>query len=89
MDPEFKAQVDAIKDGHLDQLEQAQWEDAKIRPEDRRWVLSRQRPEEWSEKKNIAHTGKIEHTHRLEQMTDEQLEEIVGYHKPVRGEIVE
>ena len=76
----FGAKVLAIKEGRLDDLEEEQWKDATLRPEDRRWVLERQRPEDWSKKSVIGHTGKVEHIHKIEQMTDEQLAELVGQH---------
>lgn len=78
-DPEFGAKVQAIKEGRLDELEGEQWKDAKIRPEDRRWILERQRPDEWSKKTETKIEGEVKHVH---QMSDKQLEALVQQYLP-------
>lgn len=78
-DPEFAEQFLAIKEGRLDELEGEQWQDAKIRPEDRRWVLERQRPEEWSKKTETKIEGEVKHIHQL---SDKQLEALVQQYLP-------
>jgi hypothetical protein len=53
-DLEFAERWAEIEDEILDALEEAQYRDAEVKPEDRRYVLSRRRARRWSEKAALA-----------------------------------
>lgn len=61
----------------LDALESDQFEAAKSRGEDRRWVLARLRRNRWGDQKQVQITGEIEHRH-VRELTDKELSEIAG-----------
>ena len=61
----------------LDALEADQFEAAKIRGEDRRWVLARLRRNKWGDQKQVQVTGEVEHRH-VRELTDKELAEIAG-----------
>jgi hypothetical protein len=78
MDPAFAQAWQQAHDERLDELEAMQYEDAKIRPEDRRFVLRTQRPDVWGDKKLVGHVGKIEVNHHVQELTDAQLKQIIA-----------
>ena len=81
IDPEFAAQWQAVEDELLDDLEARQWKDARERPEDRRWVLARRRPNRWAEKRAIAMKGEVRHYLSVQDMTEGELEALLAAHQ--------
>ena len=73
-DEEFRERWDAIEQSRLDELEALQWKAALEFREDRRWVLSRRRPNKWSERHTtVGGKVEIEHTVNLKELSREEL----------------
>ena len=75
INPFFAARMQEIMDETLDELEELQLASAKIRSDDRRWVLERARADRWGIKK--ADTNINVNVRDAREMTDEELEQII------------
>jgi len=89
LDPVFKQAWEEVKNEILDDLEEDQYKDAKQNPEDRRWILARQRRDEWSDKSQISVTGQIEHVHSVGEIPAATLERLIKERFPDAGDLVE
>lgn len=89
MDPQFKREWEEIKDEILDDLEEDQYKDAKKNPEDRRWILARQRKDAWSDKSQVSVTGQVEHVHSVGEIPAATLERLIKERFPDAGDLVE
>lgn len=77
INPEFDGMMKEILDAELDTLEEEQHLAAHERSDDRRFVLTRRRPETWSEKKQTQVSGHISVGHHVRDLSDKELEDIV------------
>lgn len=77
-DPEFAQLWDEVEDEVLDNLEEMEFEDAAIRPEDRRFVLQRRRANRWSEKHMMAVQAQVEVNTPIHELSDAQLQQIAA-----------
>lgn len=75
--PVFAAAVHDIMDAAIDELEEMQFESAKKRSDDRRWLLERLRPQIWAAKKRVEGALTVKHVNAKD-MTDDQLEEMIN-----------
>lgn len=82
INPEFDQMMQEILDAELDTLEEEQHQAAHERSDDRRFVLTRRRPDVWSEKKQTQVSGHISVGHHVRDLTDSELEAII-----VRGKL--
>ena len=83
--PDFAAQWQEVEDSLLDELEEHQFRDARVNPEDRRWVLSRRRKARWSERQQVQAAGAGEGLLAggqvdVKELSDAQLQAIVKEH---------
>ena len=76
--PEFAERWKEIEDERLDQLEALQWQAALEHREDRRWILSRRRPSQWSEKHTVGGKVEVEHTINGKELTTDELHKIAA-----------
>ena len=76
--PEFAERWKEIEDARLDQLEALQWQAALEHREDRRWVLSRRRQGQWSEKHTVGGRVEVEHTVNIKELSTEDLQRIAS-----------
>jgi len=87
-DLEFAERWAEIEDEILDALEEAQYRDAEVKPEDRRYVLSRRRAKRWSEKAALAvavqSTAGLQKP--IEELTDDELLQIAAAGTQLLGE---
>jgi len=80
VDPDFRSDWQEVEDKLLDELEEKQWKDARVNPEDRRWVLARRRKQRWSASTEHTVSGEVSHTHTIEALPTAQLEQILASH---------
>ena len=78
VDPELARKWQEIEDQKLDELEEHIWNDAKDHREDRKWVLSRRRPDKWSEKRTVAGKMEIHKTVDVTLLTTKELQQIAA-----------
>ena len=78
IDPKFAQAWQEIEESLLDTLEELQFKSALERPEDRRWVLARKRPETWSERKQTVVSGHLTVGVNVRDLTDAELEAIIA-----------